>query len=105
MSKLDDLKQSSLDTAAAARTRISEGYDKAKTATSEAAARGREQAGQLNEKIAPAVTRGKEQVAKARTRLNETAQTQPLVLLAGATALGALIGSLLPGRRPKPPTE
>jgi succinate dehydrogenase/fumarate reductase flavoprotein subunit len=100
MTQFDDLKQSSLDTAAAAKARIAESYGKAKVATSDAAAKGREQAHQLGEKLAPSVARGKKQAAKAGTKLKEVAETQPLALVAGAVALGALLGSLLPKRRP-----
>lgn len=106
MSKLDDLKQSSRETAAAAKARISESYGKAKAATSDVAAKGRERAHQVGEKVAPVVARGKEQAAKARTKLDETADTQPLILLVGAAAVGALIGALMPGRdRRQPPAD
>jgi hypothetical protein len=100
MSQFDDLKQSSRDTAAAAKARITETYGKAKAATSDVAAIGREQAQQLSEKLAPTVARGKEQAAKAGTKLKDVAEKQPLALVAGAVALGALLGSLLPKRRP-----
>ena len=101
MSQFDDLVQNSRDTAAAAKARIQESYGKAKTATSDLAAKGREQAHQLSEKVAPAVTRGKEGAAKAGDKLKSIADTQPLTLLAGAAAVGALLGSLLP-KRSKP---
>jgi hypothetical protein len=106
MSKLDDLKQSSLDTAAAAKARISQSYGKAKAATSDAAARGRDHVQHLGEKAGPLVARGKDKAGRARTKLDETAQAQPLTLLAGAVAFGALIGTLIPGRRRRtPPSE
>ncbi len=98
MSQFDDLKQSSLDTAAAAKARITETYGKAKAATSDAAAKASEQAHQLSEKVAPVVARGKAEAAKAGTKLKEVAEKQPLTLLAGAVAVGALLGSLLPKR-------
>ncbi|NJS14577.1 MAG: hypothetical protein HC788_08185 [Sphingopyxis sp.] len=100
MSQFDDLKQSSRDTAAAAKARIAETYDKAKAATSDAAAKGRAQAQQLGEKLAPTVALGKEQAAKADNKLKDVAEAQPLALVAGAAVLGALLGSLLPKRRP-----
>lgn len=96
MSQFDDLKQSSLDTAAAAKARITETYGKAKAATSDAAAKASEQAHQLSEKVAPVVARGKAEAVKAGTKLKEVAEKQPLTLLAGAAAVGALLGSLLP---------
>lgn len=96
MSQFDDLKQSSLDTAAAAKARITETYGKAKAATAEVAAKAGEQAHELGEKVAPMVARGKQEAAKAGTKLKEVAEKQPLTLLAGAAAIGALLGSLLP---------
>ncbi len=96
MSQFDDLKQSSLETAAAAKARITETYGKAKAATTDAAAKASEQAHQLSEKVAPVVARGKAEAAKARSKLKEVAEKQPLTLLAGAAAVGALLGSLLP---------
>lgn len=96
MSQFDDLKQASLDTAAAAKARITETFDKAKAATTDAAAKASEQAHQLSEKVAPVVARGKAEAAKAGTKLKQVAEQQPLTLLAGAAAVGALLGSLLP---------
>ena len=96
MSQFDDLKQSSLDTAAAAKARITETYGKAKAGAADAAAKASDQAHQLSEKIAPAVARGKAEAAKAGTKLKEVAEKQPLTLIAGAVAVGALLGSLLP---------
>ena len=96
MSQFDDLKQSSLDTAAAAKARITETYGKAKAATTDAATKASEQAHQLGEKIAPAVARGKAEAAKAGSKLKDVAEKQPLTLVAGAVAVGALLGSLLP---------
>lgn len=100
MSQFDDLKQSSLDTATAAKARIATSYSKAKVATSDAAAKGRAQAQQLGEKIGPTVTRSKKQAARAGTKLKQVAETQPLALIAAALAVGAALGSLLPKRRP-----
>lgn len=100
MSQFDDLKQSSLDTAAAAKARISETYGKAKAGAADAAAKASEQAHQLSDKVAPVVARGKAEAAKAGTKLKEVAEKQPLTLIAGAVAVGALLGSLLPkGKR------
>lgn len=96
MSQFDDLKLSSLDTAAAAKARITETYGKAKAATTDVAAKASEQAHQLGEKIAPAVKRGKQEAAKAGTKFKEVVEKQPLTLIAGAVAVGALLGSLLP---------
>lgn len=101
MSQFDDLIQNSRDTAAAAKARILHGIDNAKATSSDLAAKGIEQAQQLSEKVAPAVKRGKEQVAKANSKLKAAAEDQPLTLLAGAVAAGALLGALLP-KRSKP---
>lgn len=101
MSQFDDLLHNSRETAAAAKARIQSGYDKAKAATEDLAAKGRDQAQQLGAKVAPVVARGKDQAAKANSKLKVAAEQQPLTLLAGAAAVGALLGALLPkGRKP-----
>lgn len=101
MSQFDDIMQNSRETAAAAKARIQSGYGKAKAAGEDLAAKGRDQAHQLSEKVAPVVARGKEQAAKANSKLQVAAKEQPLTLLAGAAAVGALLGAMLPkGRKP-----
>jgi ElaB/YqjD/DUF883 family membrane-anchored ribosome-binding protein len=99
MSQFDDLLHSSRETAAAAKARIQTSYGKAKAATGDLAAKGREQTQQLADKVAPVVAQGKEQAAKANSKLKSAAQDQPLTLLAGAAAVGALLGALLPKGR------
>lgn len=98
MSQFDDFMQNSRDTAAAAKARIQQGYGKARVATDEFTAKGREQAHQLGETVAPTVARGKAQAAKARDKLSAIAADQPLTLLAGAIAVGALLGAIMPSR-------
>jgi hypothetical protein len=46
-----------------------------------------------------AYARGKVQAKRANSKLKEVAEKQPLALVAGAVAVGALIGSLLPKGR------
>lgn len=103
MSQFDDLIDNSRATAAAAKARIQTSYGKAKTATLDVAAKGRDQAGQLGEKVKPVIEKGKAGAAKANNRLKQMAEDQPLTLVAGAVALGALLGSLLPKGRNDPP--
>lgn len=102
MSQFDDLLHNSRETAAAAKARIQSGYGKAKAGSEDLVAKGRDQAQQLGEKVAPVVARGKAQAAKANSRLKAAAEEQPLTLLAGAVAVGAMLGALLPkGRKPE----
>lgn len=94
-------------TADAARARIQEGYGRARTATSELASKGREQAEAAREaaghafeegkaRASDAYAKGKVQAKRANSKLKDIAQEQPMALVAGAAALGALVGSLLP---------
>ena len=89
-------------TAEAAKARIQDGYgraravtnelaDRTRTATSELAARGaaREAAGE-------ALAKGKAQAKRANSKLKDVAEKQPIALVAGAVAIGALLGALLP---------
>lgn len=100
MSQFDDMLQKGQDAAAAAKDRVQASYDSARDAAATTMAKGREQARKAGEKVAPAVARGKAGAAKAGSRLKQVAEEQPLTLIAGAVALGALIGSVLPkGRR------
>ena len=103
MSQFDDMLSSSRETAAAAKARIEAGYGRAKAVTSEAAAKGRDEAAKLAEKVAPIVARSKDGAAKAGNTLKTMAEQQPLTLIAGAVAVGALLGTLLPTRHP--PTD
>lgn len=103
MSQFDDMLSSSRETAAAAKARIEAGYGRAKAVTSEAAAKGRDEAAKLVEKVAPIVARSKDGAAKAGNTLKSMAEQQPLTLIAGAVAVGALLGTVLPRRHP--PTD
>ncbi|PZQ21773.1 MAG: hypothetical protein DI569_10640 [Sphingopyxis macrogoltabida] len=111
-------------TADAAKARIQEGYGRARTAThdladrtrvatseladrtrvatSELAARGREQADAAREAAGHAYEKGKAQAKRANGKLKTLAEEQPLAVVAGAVAIGALIGSLLPKRKGDP---
>lgn len=101
MSQFDDMIQNGRDTAAAAKARMQQGYGDAKIASGDLAAKGRAQAQKLGEKVAPAVERSKAKAAEAQGKLKATAEAQPLTLLVGAVALGAVLGALLP-KRTKP---
>lgn len=85
--------------AEAAKQHLQDGYDRARAATTELAARGREQAEVAREAAEQALEMGKEQAKRANSKLRDVAEQQPLALLAGAVALGALFGSLLPKRK------
>lgn len=85
--------------AEAAKLRLQDGYDRARSATSELAARGREQADVAREAAEQALEKGKVQAKRAGGKLKSVAEQQPLALLAGAVALGALFGSLLLRRK------
>ncbi|ALC11827.1 hypothetical protein [Sphingopyxis sp. 113P3] len=82
--------------AEAARARLQDGYDRAREATGELAAKGREQADAAREAAGQAYERGKAQAKRASSRLKDVAEKQPIALVAGAAAVGALLGSLLP---------
>ncbi|HZG32242.1 MAG TPA: hypothetical protein VEZ59_03150, partial [Sphingopyxis sp.] len=70
--------------------------DRTRVATSELAAKGREQAGAAREAAGEALEKGKAQAKRANNKLKDVAEKQPLALVAGAVAIGALLGSLLP---------
>ena len=46
-----------------------------------------------------AYEKGKAQARRANSKLKDVAEKQPLALVAGAVAIGALLGSLLPKGR------
>lgn len=96
MSQFDDMLHKGQDAAVAAKERIQASYDKAREVTAGSVAKGREQARKAGEKLAPAVSRGKAQAVKAGGKFKQMAEEQPLTLVAGAVALGALLGSLIP---------
>ncbi|PKP98506.1 MAG: hypothetical protein CVT74_10780 [Alphaproteobacteria bacterium HGW-Alphaproteobacteria-13] len=85
--------------AEAAKQRLQDGYDRARTATSDLAALSREQAEVAREAAEQALEKGKAQAKRANGKLKSMAEQQPMALLAGAVALGALFGSLLPRRK------
>lgn len=83
-------------TAEAAKARIQDGYGRARAATEEFAAKASEQAGVAREAAGEALEKGKAQAKRANSKLKDVAEKQPLTLVAGAVAIGALLGSLLP---------
>ena len=83
-------------TAEAAKARIQDGYGRARAATEEFAAKAGEQAGIAREAAGEAYEKGKVQAKRANSKLKDVAEKQPLALVAGAVAIGALLGSLLP---------
>ena len=83
-------------TAEAAKARIQEGYGRARAATSDLAAKGAEQAGVAREVAGEALAKGKAQAKRANSKLKDVAEKQPIALVAGAVAIGALLGALLP---------
>ena len=85
-------------TAEAAKARIQDGYGRARAATEDFAAKAGQQADVAREAAGQALEKGKAQAKRANSKLKDVAQEQPLALVAGAVALGALIGSLLPKR-------
>lgn len=95
----DRASESARQTADAARARIQDGYGRVRSATGDLAARGREQADHLSRASADALEKGKAKASKANSKLKDVAAEQPMALVAGAVALGALIGSLLPKRK------
>ena len=101
--KMSEVAQKTADnakaSAEAARLRLQDGYDRARTATSELAAKGREQADAARDAAGEALEKGKAQAKRANSKLKDIAEDQPLTLLAGAAAIGALLGSLIPKRR------
>lgn len=86
------------ETAEAARLRIQQGYGRARETAHDLSVKGREQADHLAQQTARAVEKGKAGAARANDKLRDVAEEQPIALVAGALALGALIGSLLPKR-------
>ena len=84
--------------AEAAKARIQDGYGRARAATSDLAAKGREQAEVARDAASEALEKGKAQAKRANSKLKDVAEKQPLALVAGAVAIGALLGSLLPKR-------
>lgn len=86
-------------TAEAAKQRLQDGYDRARAATGDLAARGRERAEVAREAAEQALEKGRTQAKRANGKLKSVAEQQPMALLAGAVAIGALFGSLLPKRR------
>ena len=101
--KMNEVAQKTADNAKAAaeaaKARLQDGYDRARSATNDLAARGREQADAAREVAEQALEKGREQAKRAGSKLKTVAEEQPLALLAGAVALGALFGSLLPKRK------
>ena len=95
----DRASESARQAAEAARARIQDGYGRARAATEDLAARGRVQADNLARVSADAIEKGKVQASKANSKLQDVAKKQPMALVAGAAALGALLGSLLPKRK------
>ena len=83
-------------TAEAAKARIQDGYGRARAATSDLAAKAGEQADAAREAAGQAYEKGKAQAKRANSKLKTAAEKQPLALVAGAVAIGALLGSLLP---------
>ena len=81
------------------RATTSELADRTRVATSELAARGREQAEVARDVAEQAIAKGKVQAKRANSKLKDVAEKQPLALVAGAVAIGALLGSLLPKGR------
>ena len=51
------------------------------------------------EAASEAYVKGKAQAKRANSKLKDVAEKQPLALVAGAVAIGALLGSLLPKGR------
>ncbi|MBL0916241.1 MAG: hypothetical protein IBJ13_12255 [Sphingopyxis sp.] len=94
--KATELAENARATAEAAKARIQDGYGRARAATSELAAKGREQADAAREVASEAYAKGKVQAKRANSKLKDVAEKQPLALVAGAVAIGALLGSLLP---------
>lgn len=101
--KVNELAQKTAENATAAaeaaKQRLQDGYDRARTATSDLAALGREQAEVAREAAEQALEKGKTQAKRANGKLKSVAEQQPMALLAGAVAVGALFGSLLPKRK------
>ncbi len=97
--KAEELAESARQTAEAARVRIQDSYGRAREVGGELASKGREQAESLARVSADALEKGKKQATRANSKLKEAAKEQPMALVAGAVALGALLGSLLPKRR------
>lgn len=95
----DRATESARQTAEAARARIQDSYGKARSATEDLAARGKVQADNLTRVGADVLEKSKAQASKANSKLQHVAKEQPMALVAGAVALGALIGSLLPKRK------
>lgn len=83
-------------TAGAAKARIQDGYGRARAATEDLAAKASEQAGVAREAAGEVYEKGKAQAKRANSKLKDAAEKQPLALVAGAAAIGALLGSLLP---------
>lgn len=87
--------ESARQTAEAAKARVQDGYGRARAATSDLAAKGREQAEVAKNAAGSAYEKGKEKAHVASSRVKEFAAEQPLTLLAGALAAGLLVGSLV----------
>ena len=83
-------------TAEAAKARIQDGYGRARAATEDFAAKASEQAGVAPETPGVADEKWQVQAKPANRKHKKTPQKQPLTLVAGAVAIGALLGSLLP---------
>ena len=87
--------ESARHTAEAAKARVQDGYGRARAATSDLAAKGREQAEAAKHAAGSAYEKSKEKAHVASSRLKEFAEDQPLTLLAGALAAGLLVGALI----------
>jgi ElaB/YqjD/DUF883 family membrane-anchored ribosome-binding protein len=98
MKRIDDLIENSRSTAAVARGRVQSAYGKAKAGASNAADAGRSYASEIGARVKPAAERGKAGAKQANDRLKKAAEENPLTLVAGALAVGALLGTLLPKR-------
>jgi ElaB/YqjD/DUF883 family membrane-anchored ribosome-binding protein len=90
--------ESARHTAEAAKARVQDGYARARTATADIAAKGREQAEVAKHAAGSAYEKSKEKAGVATTRVKDFASEQPLTLIAGALAAGLLIGTLLSGK-------
>lgn len=106
MNKLTDLMRGSRaratetarETADAARTRIETTYGNARAASTEMVAKSREQASAAAEKASAFAERGRDAAEKAGGVAADFTRKNPLSVLFGAVAAGALLGAILPKR-------